>query len=48
MGCHICSDEIGAIIALLAGYKYIMPWAKGLWARRHEKPNCKHPEGHHE
>lgn len=46
MGCHFCQDELFAILALLAGVRYLPGWVRGLWSRRHEKPNCHHDHPH--
>lgn len=43
---HCCQDEVFAVLAILSGYKYILPYFKNVWASRHNKPGCRHNHGH--
>jgi hypothetical protein len=43
MGFHFCADELFAILTILAGWKYVPGWVRGVWGRRHR--DCSNP-GH--
>lgn len=49
MGCpHFCADELMAILAVLGGIRYIPSWVRMMWAKRHQKPVCRHDHEHKE